>query len=172
MTLDILHFEQLEARNFTILSPKEQEQVLAYRNHPDIRKWMYTSDLIPLENHLQFVSFLRTTMEQYYWLVQDIEKKEDIGVIYIKDINRAKKEAWFGIYANPNSKSKGRGTMLSKFELYIAFELLGMSKVFLSVQTSNQAAIKLYKKLGFEQDYMEDNYLFMYLNEENYAYRK
>ena len=65
--------------NFIDLSLEEKIMVLGWRNHPEIRKWMYNQDEIKLEEHLNFIDSLKLRKDKLYFLV----KKEDefIGVI-------------------------------------------------------------------------------------------
>ena len=42
--------ENIQLLNFIDLELKEKEMILEWRNHPDIRKWMYNQDEINLKN--------------------------------------------------------------------------------------------------------------------------
>jgi len=46
--------ENIQLLNFIDLELKEKEMILEWRNHPDIRKWMYNQDEIKFEEHLSF----------------------------------------------------------------------------------------------------------------------
>jgi len=95
--------ENIQLLNFIDLELEEKEMILKWRNHPDIRKWMYNQDEIKLEEHLGFIESLKSRKNKLYFLV----KKEDefIGVIDFLDLD--KKEIFYGIYSNPNSKIMG-----------------------------------------------------------------
>ena len=71
--------ENIQLLNFIDLELEEKEMILKWRNHPDIRKWMYNQDEIKLEEHLNFIDSLKLRKDKLYFLV----KKEDefIGVI-------------------------------------------------------------------------------------------
>ena len=43
-------------KNFVTLNKRQIDSVWEWRNHPDIRKYMYNSDIISYENHLRFFS--------------------------------------------------------------------------------------------------------------------
>ena len=71
--------ENIQLLNFIDLKLEEKEMILKWRNHPDIRKWMYNQDEIKFEEHLSFIDSLKSRKDKLYFLV----KKEDefIGVI-------------------------------------------------------------------------------------------
>ena len=45
-------------KNFVTLNKRQIDSVWEWRNHPDIRKYMYNSDIISYENHLRFLEAL------------------------------------------------------------------------------------------------------------------
>ena len=65
--------QNIKLLNFIDLKLEEKEMILKWRNHPDIRKWMYNQDEIKLEEHLNFIDSLKLRKDKLYFLV----KKED-----------------------------------------------------------------------------------------------
>ena len=51
--------ENIQLLNFIDLELEEKEMILKWRNHPEIRKWMYNQDEIKLEEHLSFIESLK-----------------------------------------------------------------------------------------------------------------
>lgn len=87
----------------------------------------------------------------------NIDAKNNIGEYYIS-------------MGNDSFKGKGVATKASILLLRFAFSKLKMNKVFLKVETGNNAAIKLYEKLGFSRDgifrsdiFKNNNYFDKYL---------
>lgn len=131
--------------NFIDLSLEEKIMVLGWRNHPEIRKWMYNQDEIKLEEHLSFIESLNTKEDKFYFLV----RKEDkfIGVVYF--INADKNEIFYGIYSNPDSKMKGIGRILNEISIDFAFNFLNADKLKLEVFEDNIQVRNLHKKYKF-----------------------
>ena len=59
--------ENIQLLNFIDLKLEEKEMILKWRNHPEIRKWMYNQDNITLENHLKFIEELKIKDDQLYF---------------------------------------------------------------------------------------------------------
>ena len=131
--------------NFVDLTIEEKKMVLSWRNHPDIKKWMYTDSDISLENHLNFIDSLKDRKDKLYFLV----KKDDeyIGVINFTDIKAESLE--MGIYSKPSAK--GLGSILLKTIIEYAFDTLKIKRIFAEVFSENSRAYNLYKKYGFNE---------------------
>jgi UDP-4-amino-4,6-dideoxy-N-acetyl-beta-L-altrosamine N-acetyltransferase len=144
-TVEHIHFETFVANNFIVLSDAEKKTVLKWRNHDDIRKWMYTIDIISEKDHFKFIEKLRNDSGNGYFLVS--ENSRGIGVISLNEVNYNEKKADLGIYAKPGLK--GYGSILLRVIKYIAFEVLYLNVLKAEVFASNEKAISLYKKNGF-----------------------
>lgn len=139
--------QNIKLLNFIDLKLEEKEMILKWRNHPDIRKWMYNQDEIKLEEHLNFIDSLKLRKDKLYFLV----KKEDefIGVIDFLDLD--KKEIFYGIYSNPNSKIMGVGRILNEISIDFAFNSLKAHKLKLEVFEDNIQVRNLHKKYKFRE---------------------
>ncbi|ADN08186.1 UDP-4-amino-4,6-dideoxy-N-acetyl-beta-L-altrosamine N-acetyltransferase [Sulfurimonas autotrophica] len=135
--------------NFIELNEDTQLKILTWRNHPTIKKWMYTDDNILLDNHLNFISSLKSTKDKQYFVVDKDEQQ--IGVIYFTNIDTNKKECEFGLYANPFEKIAGVGSILEKLCIEYAFDILKLKKLKLEVFSNNKKALNLYKKFNFKE---------------------
>ncbi len=110
---------------FQDLSLKEKKEVLEWRNHPEIRKWMVDKKLN---------------------INNEIIKLGDIGVITIKHF---KEYVYLGIFKNP--LKHGVGGKIMEFALKYIFEVLKKRKIIIYVQENNIRAIHLYEKFCFEK---------------------
>jgi UDP-4-amino-4,6-dideoxy-N-acetyl-beta-L-altrosamine N-acetyltransferase len=123
--------------------------VLSWRNHPEVKKWMYNVEDISIENHLLFIDNLKTSKDKKYFLVQD--SKYDIGVIDFTNIDSVALECDFGLYANPFLKIQGTGKILQEACIRYAFDVLKMGKLRLDVFCDNTKAINLYQQHNFKK---------------------
>ena len=137
--------ENIQLLNFIDLKLEEKEMILEWRNHPDIRKWMYNQDEIKLEEHLNFIDSLKSKKDKSYFLV----KKEDksIGVIDFTQLVE-KISIHMGIYSNPNIK--GNGKILLNIIIDYSFNNLKVKRIFSEVFAENVNAHNLYKKFNFK----------------------
>ncbi|HFU75477.1 MAG TPA: UDP-4-amino-4,6-dideoxy-N-acetyl-beta-L-altrosamine N-acetyltransferase [Arcobacter sp.] len=136
--------KKIVLKNFVDLSLDEKKMILSWRNNPIIKKWMYTSDDISLENHLSFIENLKTRDDRYYFLVQEAE--EFIGVIDFTNVTS--KDLDIGIYSNP--LFKGKGDLLLKEIIKYSFEVLKVKKINAEVFIENEKAYSLYKRFNFK----------------------
>ena len=139
--------ENIQLLNFIDLKPEEKEMILKWRNHPEIRMWMYNQDEIKLEEHLNFIESLKSRKDKLYFLVK--KEEEFIGVIDFLDLD--KKEIFYGIYSNPNSKIMGVGRILNEISIDFAFNSLKAHKLKLEVFEDNIQVRNLHKKYKFRE---------------------
>ena len=145
---------KMKLKKFQDLSLKEKKEVLNWRNHPDIRKWMIDRNEISLKNHLNFIENI--PKNKIYL------KVEDLGVINFKILN---KKVELGLHKNPNKNKVGND--LLKTAIDYAFNELNAKKIILYVFENNLKAINLYKKFGFREIDKKENILKMELENEN-----
>lgn len=135
--------KDIELINFTDLNREEKKMVLLWRNTPNIKKWMFTSDDISMNNHFNFIESLNNQEEKLYFLVKN--SNEYIGVINFTDITSDSSE--IGIYSNPSLR--GVGNILLQSIMSYAFNNLKVQKLIAEVFSQNEKALNLYKKYGF-----------------------
>ena len=131
--------------NFTDLTQDEKEMILEWRNHPNVKKWMYSSEDISLENHLNFIESLKTSSDKIYFLAK--ENNTYIGVIDFTNINVETCE--FGLYQN--TELKGYGKRLLESIIEYSFIMLKVKKLLAEVFSENEKAIKLYENFNLKE---------------------
>lgn len=134
--------------NFVNLDSDELELVRCWRNDDRVRVWMFNDDPISKEEHEKFIINLKNANDRAYWLVKD--DMEYIGVVYLVDILWKHRNAFLGIYANPQGSSRGRGSVLLSLLLVLSFDIMDLHSLRLKVIEDNRAAVNLYKKFGFK----------------------
>ena len=143
---NVLNNIKIELINFTDLSLVEKKMVLAWRNHANISKWMFTQEIIILEDHLNYIESLKAGEDRAYFLVK--KNFQSIGVIDFSSIDYESKRAEFGIYSNPILK--GVGNLLMESIIDHAFNILKVETLISEVFEENIPAIKLYKRYNFK----------------------
>lgn len=131
--------------NFTTLSEPQKKMVLAWRNHENVKAYMYNDQNISEAEHFGFIEALKTREDRRYFLVQN--EGVDIGVIDFNDIS--KESTTMGLYANPTLNQKGVGSLLMEAIVTYAFKTLGVNVLKAEVFEGNVKAKALYEKFGF-----------------------
>lgn len=131
--------------------------VLDIRNHPEVRRWMYTDHRIAWGEHLQFIDSLSLSSSQSYWLVYDAA--DILGSVNLAHISMQHGHAYVGIYANPGCEKQNKGKHLLGALKQIAFETLKLHTLKLEVLVKNRRAIAFYEKNGFEKEGILKDYI-------------
>ncbi|WP_373032493.1 UDP-2,4-diacetamido-2,4,6-trideoxy-beta-L-altropyranose hydrolase [Sulfurovum sp.] len=163
----LLETLSIELINFIDLSLDEKRMVLTWRNNPNIRKWMFSQEIIEIKDHLAYVNSLNKREDRLYFLVK--QEGQAIGVIDFTNIDYQKRSTEFGIYANP--ELKGVGQILMKAIIDYAFNSLKVKTLISAVIEENLPAIKLYKRYDFKEVEIKKvdnkNIIYMELKNEN-----
>lgn len=145
--------------NFVNLTQKQKDTVRRWRNHENVRKWMYQDHTISPEEHTKFVEILKVDDRNFYWLVKK-NKDEYIGVVSLNAVDLRNKNARLGIYSNPDCKSSKPGYILIECLKKLAFDIVHLHTLTLEVIDNNQRAIDFYKKSGFSNEGKLREYVF------------
>lgn len=141
----------LELINFLNLSETEKEMTRSWRNNPLIRKWMYRDHLIFQKEHQDFIFNLKNDNKNFYWLVKN-SSGLCLGVIYLNRVDFNHRQAFLGIYANPESTERGKGVQLFEGLVYLAFAKAQLHTLKLEVFEDNERALTFYRKVGLKEE--------------------
>lgn len=108
-----------------------------------------------------------------------VEKgNERVGIVELVEIDYIHRRTEFQIIIDPIHQGRGYAKIATKLGLDYAFRVLNMHKVYLIVDTVNEAAIHVYEKTGFvteaeliEEFFVEGSYhnaLRMYMLQHDY----
>ena len=114
-------------RNFINLTFREKRMVLHERNHPDVKKWMFTNEDIREKDHLRFIDSLVDRNDAFYWLVE----RDDVpvGVLSIVHCNYEKNEGESGYYLFSAQQDSGIGLELQYAYKKFFFETVGVENL-------------------------------------------
>ncbi|MCD4757555.1 MAG: UDP-4-amino-4,6-dideoxy-N-acetyl-beta-L-altrosamine N-acetyltransferase [Arcobacteraceae bacterium] len=130
--------------NFIDLTLKEKKLILSWRNNPNIRKWMFTTETISLEQHLKFIETLKNSKDKQYFVVKD--DNNYLGVIDFCNVTKTSLE--MGLYKNPEVSNVGK--ILLNSVLQHAFNSLKVETIISEVFEVNKKAYELYISIGFK----------------------
>jgi UDP-4-amino-4,6-dideoxy-N-acetyl-beta-L-altrosamine N-acetyltransferase len=124
------------------------ERVLTWRNHPDVRRYMYTQHEITLDEHLRW--FERTLPDpKKHLLIYEVSTQPQ-GFVSFSEVGDGGVADW-GFYAAPCAP-KGSGRQLGRAALNHAFTQLRLHKVCGQALAYNERSIRFHQTLGFSQE--------------------
>ncbi len=154
-----IKLKDIELVNLINLSEQEKLEILNWRNNPEIRKWMYNTDIIHEREHLNFIDGLASNNQNFYWLGKD-NQGDKLGVINLIRVHLKNRNAYLGIYANLGLKKIGKGKYLMDGLIQLAFEVINLHTLKLEVISTNLNAIKFYSKFGFQEEGLLRDFVF------------
>ena len=123
------------------------ELVLIWRNHPDVRRHMYTQNEISFEEHSRwFKEALADPLR--HLLILDVDAQAQ-GYVNFRCIGVG--TAVWGFYLAPVA-SKGSGRLLGNAATDYAFDTLGLISLWGEVLSDNLASQKFHVRQGFVLD--------------------
>lgn len=122
--------------------------VLSWRNHPEVRRYMFTQHEISLQEHESW--FYKACQDPKRSLLIIEEGMQPLGYVQLNKVMRQGVADW-GFYLRPDAP-KGSGIKLGVVALNYAFEFLNLHKVCGQAVESNQRSINFHQRLGFTHE--------------------
>ena len=137
----IFRVDHYSYKNFVDLDESETKMVWTWRNDERIRQWMTNPEMIPYQNHLNFIEGLRTRDDRFYWLI--FKNDRPIAVLDIIDVDYEKAETEPGYYLNPELLNSGEGLFLNYNFRHLLFNEIGFEYVKGNIKVGNDRAFTL-----------------------------
>lgn len=133
--------------NYICLSDNLIRQVLEWRNHEDVRRWMYNSDVISYESHINYVQSLRTREDVYYWLVS--YQGEPVGSVALTNVCNETNTAELGMYYRQDRVNHSPFGIDYVHSLYdFAMNQLHINRIFGNIRKDNKNSLVLTLFMG------------------------
>lgn len=122
--------------------------IWTWRNHPQIRQWMFNQNSIDFQEHLTwFLTQLKNPAKIFL-----IYSHNDVECGFINFTKYDSENAWeWGFYTSPECP-KGIGRYMGKTAMQYAFEVMHANKIYGEVLEENYRSIKLHERLGFSHE--------------------
>lgn len=137
--------------NLKPMSEEDRDQVLLWRNLPEVRKWMYTDHVICRKEHDRWFDQTLRDKSRHNWVIL----WHGVGV-GVASVSRAESDIGMyslGIYI---ADAAARGSGLSAGVLTCiceqVFDLLNGEKLIAEAISVNRTAIRAYERFGFKQE--------------------
>ena len=119
--------------------------VLEWRNHSDVRRFMFSPHKITLAEHSEWFAIASHDTTRRLLIVEI--SKQALGFVQFSQVVEGATADW-GFYVSPGAP-KGSGRMLGVAALNYAFDTLKLKKVSGQVISSNQPSIAFHQRMGF-----------------------
>lgn len=141
----------------------DTQMIWQWRNHVDVRRWMFGQDEIALADHEKWYG-KQLDHANVHLLIFEIDN-EPMGFVNVTQITVDKyqtltasktksneKTASWGFYLSPNSpKGQGLGFALGVLAIAQIFNTTDIGKITAQVLAYNTASLALHRKLGFSE---------------------
>lgn len=138
---------------FRQMTIEDTDQIVAWRNSPQVRSRFIYQDLFTREGHLNWIHTMVETGKVVQFIICECKTNRMLGSVYIRDIDRTHKKAEYGIFiGEPDARGRGIGTAAAKLMLRYCFEEEKLHRVYLRALADNLPAVRSYEKAGFVQE--------------------
>jgi UDP-4-amino-4,6-dideoxy-N-acetyl-beta-L-altrosamine N-acetyltransferase len=133
------------------LEGKDKDKLLAWRNLPEVARYMFTDHHITPEEHAHWFDRILHDRSCRYWII--VLDSVDVGLASVSDIDRQNQRCYWAFYlADPRTRGKGVGSFVKYSILCYVFDELHLNKLCGEVLAFNSAEIKTYEGFGFRQE--------------------
>lgn len=131
------------------LHDTDLDSVRQWRNHPEVRRYMYTKHKIGAEEHRTWYERVRNDGSRYLLIFEP--QGMPTGFVSFQVVDSKALRADWGFYLAPDAPS-GSGQALGHTALKYAFEHLGLHKVCGEALCFNAKSIRFHERLGFTHE--------------------
>jgi UDP-4-amino-4,6-dideoxy-N-acetyl-beta-L-altrosamine N-acetyltransferase len=132
------------------LTEPDLKLILAWRNAPEVRAQMYSSNEISEKEHRAWFERMQTDSTVCWYIHENVDGVAD-GMACFTQYSQTKRSAFWGFYMSPGAKP-GMGTSLGIDALDHAFSGLNLHKLNAEVLSSNLRSLRFHEKLGFMKE--------------------
>jgi UDP-4-amino-4,6-dideoxy-N-acetyl-beta-L-altrosamine N-acetyltransferase len=133
------------------LAPGDRDKVRAWRNLPEVARWMYTDHEISESEHDRWFDSAIQGERARYWII--VADEVDSGLVSVSEIDHVHRTASWAFYlADPAVRGKGVGAFTEFSVLEMAFGEMGLRKLSCEVLATNPAVIAMHERFGFRRE--------------------
>ena len=137
----IYFYQEYSYKNFITLSDDELRMVLSWRNSPEVRQWMMTTEAIELNTHLEYVEELKVRNDVFYWLI--LRQGAPIGVLNVTNVDFNTKIGEPGFYLSPDLLNRGEGILVLQNYKAFLLNIIGFDQLLGHNYIENTNALQL-----------------------------
>lgn len=133
------------------LEPGDSDRLLAWRNQPEIARWMYSDHAISAEEHDRWLAGALADTRRRYWVIEAGDRPVGLANLYdlAPDHGRA---SWAYYLADPLTRGQGIGAFVEYWVIEHVFRDLGLNKLWCEVLIGNEGVWRLHEGFGFRRE--------------------
>ena len=117
------------------LTDADKDRILAWRNSPDVRAYMYTDHVIAPHEHDRWWASIAGDQRRRYWIIE--ANGAPVGLANLAD---------------PSVRGMGLGSYVEFWMLQHVFQTERLHKLWCEVLVSNEPVWRLHETFGFRQE--------------------
>lgn len=127
-----------------------QLEVMDWRNNENVRKNMFSDDLITKEQHVNWLKSLKTDKKNSFYVI--FYENEPVGVFSFNNMSKEHLVSSWGFYLRQDKKMPAISLLIEEKIINYYFNNLGYHKLNCEVLETNPKIIKLHKHFGFQEE--------------------
>jgi UDP-4-amino-4,6-dideoxy-N-acetyl-beta-L-altrosamine N-acetyltransferase len=133
------------------LARGDRERLLAWRNLPEVARWMYSDHAIRAEEHARWFEAAPEDPRRRYWIIE--ADSRPVGLANLYDLAPEHgRTAWAYYLADPSTRGKGIGAYVEYWMIERVFGELGLNKLWCEVLIDNEPVWRLHESFGFRRE--------------------
>lgn len=126
-------------------------EYVAWMNNHEVFRYLETGGNYKIEDLRKYLESVEANDSMLFWAIHLIDSGKHIGNIKIDPVNNRHGLGEYGIMMGDSDEwGKGYAKEASLVVIDYCFNKVGLRKITLGVIEQNIAAVKLYKKIGFQ----------------------
>lgn len=132
---------------------RDTDDVVRWRAEPAVAAQLFSERPPTRAEHLAWLARLRPDGDRREFIIVERAAGRAVGTIGLSQLDRRYRRAEYGLLiGEPAARGKGMAAEASRLLLQHAFTALGLNRVYLHVLADNDAALRLYGRLGFASE--------------------
>lgn len=141
-----------------LMAEEDAQLIVEWRNDPAIRKWLFSTDKLTVESHLEW--FRRPKPDRLDFVICLRESRRPIGTVSFTNIDFQNARAEVGILLGDRTQwGKGLATETYRLWLPFGFEHLDLQYIYGRTLSTNHRNVRKNLRLGFRvEEVLHDEY--------------
>ena len=133
------------------LAPGDSDRLLAWRNLPEVARWMYSDHAIGPDEHARWFAAALADPRRRYWIIE--AGARPVGLANLYDLTPEHgRTAWAYYLADPSTRGQGIGAFVEYWIIEHVFGELGLNKLWCEVLIDNEPVWRLHEGFGFRRE--------------------
>jgi UDP-4-amino-4,6-dideoxy-N-acetyl-beta-L-altrosamine N-acetyltransferase len=133
------------------LAAGDRDRLLAWRNLPEIARWMYSDHAISPQEHAGWFAAALADPRRRYWIIE--ADGAPVGLANLYDLAPEHgRSSWAYYLADPSTRGQGIGAFVEYWVIEHVFGDLGLEKLWCEVLIGNEGVWRLHEGFGFQRE--------------------